>query len=79
MRRYCKVKPSGVDCHYCSVTQDEEHVILDCEISCPHSMMVYELLGFGTGIFGGGYAFVSRNGNVYKVAIDRIFDLNVEV
>ena len=78
-KKYCKVKPSSVECHYCTLAQDRNMAALDCKQYCTHDTLVYELLGFGVNIFGAGYAFVSRNGSVYKVSIDRIYDLNDEL
>ena len=77
-RRYCKVEPSPTQCQTCTNAQYEYCDDVSCDM-CSYKQRIYEILGFAVGTFGTGYAFLLREGKIYKVSIDRLFDVNEEV
>ena len=74
--RTCKIKPTAGECRMCADTTDYYDQIPDCS-KCGYKNKRYGLLEIVSGIFS-DYAFVQSNGKIYKVSIDRIFDIKEE-
>ena len=69
----CKVKPSASDCRMCADTADSFNGIPDCS-KCGNNTIRYGLIEIAHGLFN-DYAFVQRNGKIYKVSLDRVYDV----
>ena len=76
MRRKCKVKPDHNTCCSCLDIQIAHETVTDCS-RCYKNNLEYELLTVGVGFFGGGYAMVLREGKIQKVALHRVYDIQI--
>lgn len=70
----CRVRPSASQCHFCTMKQVQECYTDDCK-ECSVKDRVYELLDVGVTIFGYGYALVQHGGYIYKVPLNRVFNV----
>ena len=73
MTRKCKVKPSGFECYMCTETADGCGVIPDCS-KCSYDAPC-ELISIGSSFWSGDYAMILRNGQIEKVSLDRVYDI----
>lgn len=73
MKRKCKVKPSGFECHMCSDIAESCNTIPDC-VNCVYDEPC-ELISVGSNFWSGDYAMILRNGQIEKVSLDRVYDV----
>ena len=72
----CKIRPTLGECNMCAEITEYFDQPPDCS-KCDYNTKRYELIEVVSGIFN-DYAFVSSNGKMQKVLIDRVYDIREE-
>lgn len=72
----CSVRPSPAECGACVDVTDHYDYLPNCA-ECGYKKKRYELVQIVSGFFS-DYAFVQTDGKIYKVPLDRVFDIKEE-
>ena len=75
-KRTCRVKPRADICAQCHRDYEMYKAYYNCK-QCAEYNQRHELIhvGIGTGEFGEDFALVSMNGEIKKVSLDRVRDI----
>ena len=78
-KRTCRVKPRADICDRCRRDYVMYKAYYNCQ-ACEENNRRYELIhvGIGTGEFGDNFALVSMNGEIKRVSLDRVQDIQEE-
>ena len=75
-KRTCRVKPRAEICEHCHDAYRQYRAYFNCQ-TCEEFNKRHELIhiGIGTGELGEDFALVNMDGEIKRVALDRIRDI----